>query len=115
MNFQAEYPEFFEKKVVIALTRLKINKIEKINNIAHPSDSRVTRSKRRENNVIEWVRILNGFYKNDIAFVESMNESEANVKLFPRINYSSIQSNGEQDGVCKRRPLQRAFDIDEIR
>lgn len=114
MDWRFEFPQVCKKQVVIKLNRFNIGKLDKIAN-----DIRITRSKSRENKITNWVRILKGYYKDDIGYVDLINQSSGKiyVKLLPRIDYTSLSSDFEmvKNKTSKRRPPPRAFNVDEIR
>lgn len=126
MNYQVEFPHFFEKKIFIKLDRIEIssncvsvNEQKKKNKKAKPniiqaddsSFSRVTRSKKNMATNMEWIRISDGVYKGDIAKVDYFDERNGfvHVKLFPRINFSQGSSEN------KRRPMMQRFDPELVK
>lgn len=67
---------------------------------------RITRSTKIVDAPTEWVRILDGLYQGDIAYVEylSIQNKELKLKIIPRI----------ANGKSKRRPCNKRFDPDLI-
>lgn len=57
----------------------------------------------------EWVRILTGVYKNDIACVESFDDKNVTLKIIPRIEYD------KKNKTSKRRPPAQQFNPELIR
>lgn len=121
--WKSKFPQCFEKTLRIQLNRIemKSNKKESdvtkekmnLKSIDRVNSVRITRNSRKQNFIVDWVRISNGIYKGDIAKLESFNEcqSEARLKVFPRINYDSFVTTQR----TKRRPPLKAFDPSAIR
>lgn len=122
-RWRAEFPHIFRKNLYIKLDRINVrsnNEIEdRISDEMIDDDKflRVTRSKNKENTKIDWVRILNGEYKGDIAKVDIFDEKNGLVhcKLFPRINYDLNDDGIGNKPSNKRRYMSKAFDPNEIR
>lgn len=128
-HWKTKFPGIFEKIVCIKLNRLKLNSLEPPESVIEmkkrnfesidKSDLvRVTRSRKKRNFSVDWVRISNGHFKGDIAKVEFLNEkeNEVHLKLFPRIDYDSLALNrGLEKLPSKRRPPLGAFDPNAIR
>lgn len=100
MDWEKKFPSFFQKSACIKLNRIKITSSKFINNnkkstkcfsLCDSPNLRVTRSKTRGPVFGEWVRILKGHYKDDIAKFGRYDVESRNifVKLCPRIDYST--------------------------
>lgn len=121
--WKSKYPRFFDKTVRIKLNRMKlcsdINKKSDIKQKRRHCDSdhiRITRSRNKLNTDVEWVRITQKIYKNDLAKVDTLDviKKEVHLKLFPRINYDSLNSEG-LNGRLNRRPSPKPLDPNIIR
>lgn len=120
--WKTKFPSIFEKTVCIKLNRLKLKSHHQTESVVEQKKSksidysvRVTRSTKKQNFSIDWVRILNGNFKGDIAKVELLDEkkNEVHLKLFPRIDYDSLATNGKLPST--RRPPLGPFDPNAIR
>lgn len=98
MDFKTHFPHIFKRTVHIKLDRLKIPSF-----VSEKSESsekqnvaslRVTRSKKIEHEIVEWVRISIGCYKGDIAQVDVIDRknNKADLIFFPRINYENFSN-----------------------
>lgn len=99
----SEYDYILRKTWVVKLERIKLPlqmnaKIDK----KCEENKRVTRTAKKASVRTEWVRILDGLYKNDIAHVEhwDLQTKELKLKIIPRI----------ANGPFKRRPCAKRFD-----
>lgn len=101
-----------KKESDVTKEKMNLKSIDRVNSV------RITRNSRKQNFIVDWVRISNGIYKGDIAKLESLNEcqSEARLKVFPRINYDSfVVDEVLTTQRTKRRPPLKAFDPSAIR
>lgn len=121
--WKSKFPQCFEKTLRIQLNRIEVKSNKKESGVTNEkmnskSSKRTTRNSRKQNFDVDWVRISNGIYKGDIAKLESLNEcqSEARLKVFPRINYDSfVVDEVLTTQRTKRRPPLKAFDPSAIR
>lgn len=111
----SEFDYIFKKQLIIKLDRIKLpsktdEKVVKTDEKVVKNceqNKRITRSAKKEDVQTEWVRILNGLYKGDIAHVEhwSLQKKELILKIIPRI----------ANGASKRRPCAKRFDPELIK
>lgn len=116
MNFEKEFPDVFKKKLCIKLNKIKLTNdasaSEKGNEQNFSSVVRITRSRNVKRNV-DWVRVLSGEYKGELAQVVlfDLKNNKVDLKLFPRIDYGLVA----KKSPSKRRPASSPFDVDFMR
>lgn len=113
---KSEFGYIYKRTVQIKLDRIDPNILHKTQTIVthkketkttlESNERRVTRSRRAD--IVDWVRILGGLYKGDVAKVDSFDEKndQFNLIVIPRINYGH---------VMQKRPLNKPLDPELVR
>lgn len=112
MDYSLEFPHIFKTKCIIKLDRVKTEIQTDEKPTPTSPDRRTTRSKAKKI-LCEWVKVRSGYYKGDLAYLESIEDDTAIISILPRINYTTLES--ESNSNSKLRPTAKPFDANEIK